>query len=450
MANSKIRAQTNQKNTGLNRKLPLTSKPLLIGVALVAIILSSYVYSSFAATTLTSLWSNTVVPKNTSSTDNQNVELGLKFKASGDGFVEGIKFFKGTGNGGVHTGSIWTSTGQRLATVVFANETASGWQMSSFNTPVKITAGKLYVISYSAQQGHYAYSSSYFATKSRTNGNLTAPGGAGVSNGVYKYGGGFPADTYRATNYWVDLTYAATATVAATPVPTPSPIPTPKQTPAIPPAPTSTPVATPAPLSANFCSTYPALPRIKPDASNTGVPAGTVLRSGGDITVTTPNTTIDAMNLSGGIIVAANNTTIKNSKIMSGGYYAIKINDGATGTTIINNEIYTNGGGYIGISGANAIACGNYIHGWENGMTVGGGMIIQANYIEKLLSDQVGAHYDGIEVYDGGNSKIWGNNIRMTDKNGAWLNETGAINLTAWHVPIDNVEMNGNWLGGGS
>ena len=51
--------------------------------------------------------------------------------------VTAIKFYKGAGNNGVHTGSIWSSTGTRLATVTFSNETASGWQTATLATPLE-------------------------------------------------------------------------------------------------------------------------------------------------------------------------------------------------------------------------------------------------------------------------------------------------------------------------
>ncbi len=202
----------------------------------------------------------------------------------------------------------------------------------------------------------------------------------------------------------------------------------------------------------SFCSTFPSAPSAKPDATNTGVPAGTVLTPGGSLNITDNGTVIDAKDVSD-IYVDANNVTIKNSKVHSSGGSAtmgIRIADGKTGTKILNSEIYTTNGGYEGILGGDLIACGNYIHGWENGMTVGGNSMIQANYFDKLAGGQAGPHFDGIEVYFGSNIKVWGNNIQMTDVNGNWLDDTGAINLTAWAGGIDNVEMNGNWIGGGS
>jgi hypothetical protein len=106
-------------------------------------------------------------------------------------------------------GSLWTATGQRLANVTFANETASGWQQANFSSPVSIAAGTTYVASYHAPVGKYSVNENYFAT-AVTNGPLEAlasstPGG----NGVYAYGASsaFPTNTFNASNYWVDVVF---------------------------------------------------------------------------------------------------------------------------------------------------------------------------------------------------------------------------------------------------
>ena len=56
------------------------------------------------------------------------VELGAAFTPAKDGTVTAIRFYKGAGNTGTHTGSLWTASGTRLATVTFTGETATGWQ----------------------------------------------------------------------------------------------------------------------------------------------------------------------------------------------------------------------------------------------------------------------------------------------------------------------------------
>src|SRR3712207_8177133 len=52
----------------------------------------------------------------------------VRFTASRPGHVTGIRFYKGKGNTGAHTGGLWTASGKRLATVKFTGETSSGWQ----------------------------------------------------------------------------------------------------------------------------------------------------------------------------------------------------------------------------------------------------------------------------------------------------------------------------------
>ena len=56
----------------------------------------------------------------------------MKFRSDVDGFVTGIRFYKGSQNTGTHVGSLWTTSGQRLATATFTNETTSGWQEVTF------------------------------------------------------------------------------------------------------------------------------------------------------------------------------------------------------------------------------------------------------------------------------------------------------------------------------
>ena len=56
------------------------------------------------------------------------VDLGVKFQASTNGTIIGIRFYKGPQNTGTHIGDLWSTTGALLANATFTNETASGWQ----------------------------------------------------------------------------------------------------------------------------------------------------------------------------------------------------------------------------------------------------------------------------------------------------------------------------------
>lgn len=155
-----------------------------------------------------SIWDDTTIPTGTAVNDGQPLELGVKFRPSVDGYVTGIRFYKGAGNTGIHVGSLWDSSGTLLASAIFLNETASGWQQVLFATPVAVTANTVYVASYHNPAGNYISSRDHFVS-GITNWPLTVPSSAGVGgNGVYKIGAnGFPNQTYSSSNYWVDLSF---------------------------------------------------------------------------------------------------------------------------------------------------------------------------------------------------------------------------------------------------
>jgi hypothetical protein len=100
-----------------------------------------------------SMWSDSTVPQNPSTSDTGSVELGVKFHASEAGYILGVRFYKGSADTGTHIGNLWTSAGSLLATATFTNETASGWQQVNFATPVAISANTTYVASYFAPVG---------------------------------------------------------------------------------------------------------------------------------------------------------------------------------------------------------------------------------------------------------------------------------------------------------
>ncbi|MFC3898834.1 DUF4082 domain-containing protein [Lentzea rhizosphaerae] len=151
-----------------------------------------------------SLFSTATVPAKTSADDSNAYELGIRFSPTRSGQITGVRFYKGAGNTGTHTGSLWNSSGQRLATGTFTNETATGWQTLTFAQPVTVTAGQTYTASYTTTTGHYAVNVGYFTAGPVTSPTLIAPA---EQNGVFAYGSGFPSNTYANSNYWVDVVF---------------------------------------------------------------------------------------------------------------------------------------------------------------------------------------------------------------------------------------------------
>ena len=164
-----------------------------------------------------SVWASTAKPSIVSDSDTASVELGMKFRSDVDGYVCGVRFYKGSLNTGTHVGSLWSSSGTRLAKATFTQETASGWQQVSFASPVAIKAGTVYVVSYLAPKGRYSADVGYFTSAGVDAAPLHAlKTGVSGGNSVYLYGkGGFPTKTWSATNYWVDVVFVSTTATAS-------------------------------------------------------------------------------------------------------------------------------------------------------------------------------------------------------------------------------------------
>jgi hypothetical protein len=176
-----------------------------------------------------SLFGNNYVPSVKAADDSSAAELGVKFQSAVPGWVDGVRFYKGTGNDGTHTGSLWSASGALLATGTFTNETSSGWQSMLFSTPVQISADTTYVVSYYDPDGYYSFDEDLFDWPLSTP-PLTAVKSdyaeSGGGNGVYNAGGpGFPASSYNGSSYAVDVIFNTTGpppspptVVSATPV----------------------------------------------------------------------------------------------------------------------------------------------------------------------------------------------------------------------------------------
>ena len=161
---------------------------------------------------VTMIWPTNPTPAIVDGGDTLAVVLGVKFQSDVTGFITGLRFYKAATNTGTHVGTLWSSTGQSLATVTFTGETGSGWQQATFATPVAIQANTVYVASYFAPNGHYSGNLNYFATQGFDTPPLHALAtGVAGGNGVFGYGaaGTFPASTYQALNYWVDVLFSA-------------------------------------------------------------------------------------------------------------------------------------------------------------------------------------------------------------------------------------------------
>lgn len=156
---------------------------------------------STSVTTVSTIWPDTTIPANPSWNDNGPVEVGLYFQSSQDGYITGVRFYKGVGNTGTHIGRLWNSAGgSPLAEATFMNETATGWQTVMFDQPVAITANTTYVASYYAPNGNYAVDLNGLASDVISS-PLTATGGG------YNYSANWFPSNVSDHNFWVDVVF---------------------------------------------------------------------------------------------------------------------------------------------------------------------------------------------------------------------------------------------------
>ena len=151
-------------------------------------------------------------PSTVDSGDTAAAVLGVKFTADTSGKITGIRFYKASTNTGTHIGTLWTASGQQLASATFTSESASGWQTVLFSTPVSVNASTTYVASYFAPNGHYSYNPSAL-NAAIDNPPLHSVANSISADGVYAISTSntFPSSSFNAANYWVDVLFDRTA-----------------------------------------------------------------------------------------------------------------------------------------------------------------------------------------------------------------------------------------------
>jgi hypothetical protein len=204
-----------------------------------------------------------------------------------------------------------------------------------------------------------------------------------------------------------------------------------------------------------------------PDATNSGVPAGTTLKtvpgqvtsgpgwsysaSTGTTTVTGTGAVLNGLSITGNLDVKATNVTISNDKIITSGTYGVSLRH-ANGVTISHSTI----GGQNATTGRVNYAIDD-IYGDSTGLAIKNSNIsnwriavnadvglITGNYIHSP-GFLAGDHTDGIYDAEGTDQlTISGNTILNS------LGQTCAIIVqTAAGVPVSNMTVTGNFLGGG-
>ncbi|WP_112662162.1 hypothetical protein [Microvirga flavescens] len=187
-----------------------------------------------------------------------------------------------------------------------------------------------------------------------------------------------------------------------------------------------------------------------PDATNTGVPPGTVLSlHEGDLHITQPGAVVDGLDIVGCVYIEADNVTLKRSRVRGGcPYYAIRTftaSRSVTGVNITDVEIDLRGNlDTKGIAFDGYTATRVHFHNGADCAHFGTNVTIEDSFCDVApLPDGATVHADGFQS-DGGNGITLRHNT-IRNPNG----QTSAIIMGTNSAPIVNVRIVDNLIAGG-
>lgn len=214
----------------------------------------------------------------------------------------------------------------------------------------------------------------------------------------------------------------------------------------------------PSPTAGGRRSAAPgSLPVDFPNAGNTGVPAGVVLKPvKGDLVIKRAGTVIDGIDLVGKVVVEADNVTISRSRITAprnlpnkgrDEFTVIQLYTSAKGLRLEDCEVDGSGLVYRAITALNHLIVNRCeLRNVGHGAEVGDNFVIQNSWIHSTTSGPDNDwHIDGIISSIGVNGVIDHNTIVLTGDS-----LTGAVSIGSSLGPIDNVVIKNNLLAGGN
>lgn len=202
----------------------------------------------------------------------------------------------------------------------------------------------------------------------------------------------------------------------------------------------STPTPTPTPTTTGpmiGCAPHPSVCGF-PDASNTGVPAGTILTPfSGSITA---GMTITGKTI-GCLTINVPNVTIKNSRIAGQCFYGIRSN--SSGLVVQDSEISCNNSQGSGIAGKGYSLIRDEITGCENGAVLDRDAQIMDSFVHDMFLGQ-GGHTDSVQVYGGAANILIQHNTLLNEDDG------GTSAIIADVTDGANITITSNLLAGGA
>ena len=181
-----------------------------------------------------------------------------------------------------------------------------------------------------------------------------------------------------------------------------------------------------------------------PDATNTGVPAGTTLTVvNGDLSVTQAGAVIEGKDIRGCVDIEAPNVTIRRSKVSCTHFVVIASFSGrysGGGLLVEDVEIDCQNTDGTGIGSYGLTVRRLNIHGCENGLDIDSDTTVVDSYIHDLYEGPA-AHADGIQLAGGAHITISHNTI---------FNPGGTSAIISHPDANSDVLVTGNLLAGGT
>ena len=187
----------------LNLGLP-TSRSMAVVIGMLLSLLISFLATTASAQSTPETLFTTQTPSEPANFSFIRYELGTKFRATQNGRITAVRYWKSSGDFGTHVGRIWNASGTQLTSVTFSGESGSGWQRQVLPIAIAITANTTYVVSVNTISR--LPKTPFGLSSVVSNGSLRSI--ADGNNGVYNSPAGrFPIFSSQNSNYFRDIEF---------------------------------------------------------------------------------------------------------------------------------------------------------------------------------------------------------------------------------------------------
>lgn len=188
-----------------------------------------------------------------------------------------------------------------------------------------------------------------------------------------------------------------------------------------------------------------------PNASNTGVPSGTSLRTVGSVTVTTNGAVLSGLDVRGCVHVKADNVTIKNSRVTctDSTQTAIRLNDGDHNLLIQDVEIDGAKRAKTAVYAADGVTINRVeIRNIQDGPRVGNNFRMTNSWVHHLYRPG-DWHVDGLQTLGAQNVYVAGNSFEVYNPvTGQQMNAVFMLG-TETGPALKNIVYEKNYVNGG-